>query len=129
MSPPRFRPGDVYVQRSAGRGLGVFASRPHRIDELIEFCPVIVVPAAQAETLNSTKMGSYSYQWGRHVALAQGYGSLYNHSYEPNAFFVVDFEHRGIRIVARRRIDVGTEITINYNGDPHDRHPLWFDVA
>jgi SET domain-containing protein len=62
------------------------------------------------------------------VAVALGYGSLYNHSYTPNARY--DDESPQIKIfTAIREIAAGEEITINYNGEPSDESPVWFKVV
>jgi SET domain-containing protein len=62
-----------------------------------------------------------------YVALALGYGSMYNHSYTPNARYtpiVPDLmEFHSLRL-----IQAGEEIMINYNGDPDDHREVEFDV-
>ena len=46
---------------------------------------LLVVPAGAIEDY-STGFGPYVFEWGEgKVALALGFGSLYNHSYRPNA--------------------------------------------
>jgi SET domain-containing protein len=62
------------------------------------------------------------------VALALGYGSLYNHSYRPNARYDDDAQAAMV-FLALRSIAAGEEITINYNGDPEDRAPVGFEVV
>ncbi len=57
-----------------------------------------------------------------------GYGSLYNHSYTPNAVYQVNDQEMIIQFNALRNIQVGEEITINYNRNPGDRSPVWFEV-
>ena len=61
------------------------------------------------------------------VAVALGYGSLYNHSYTPNAHYV-DVDQCRKRFVALRDIEAGEEITINYNAVPDDRSDVGFEV-
>ena len=60
--------------------------------------------------------------------LALGYGSLYNHSYRPNARYV-DLSERTKLFTAIRDIAAGEEITVNYNGEPEDQTPVGFDVV
>jgi uncharacterized protein len=55
-----------------------------------------------------------------------GYISLYNHSYSPNAQLEQMLNELMMEIVAIKDIEVGQEITINYNGDPANQDPLWF---
>ena len=62
------------------------------------------------------------------MAVALGYGSLYNHSYQPNARY--DDVGRLTKVFsALRDIEPGEEITVNYNGKPGDRGPVGFDVV
>ena len=61
------------------------------------------------------------------MALALGYGSLYNHSYNPNARY--DDVGRQIKeYSALRDIQRGEEITINYNGAEDILDPVEFPV-
>ena len=61
------------------------------------------------------------------AALALGYGSLYNHSYRPNARYV-DLGDRTKLFTAIWDIAAGEEITVNYNGEPGDETPVGFEV-
>src|SRR4051812_36887154 len=108
----------VSVGNSRGRGRGVFARRRFAAGELIERAPVIVIPAQQIEFLDQTALYDYYFAWDPtpdDVAIALGYGSLYNHSYEPNAVTRKDFAERHIDFLACRPIEAEEEITINYN--------------
>ena len=75
----------VEAKRVKGKGRGVFARRAIPKGEVFETCPVLVVPAAAIEDY-SAGFGPFVFEWGEgKVALALGFGSLYNHSYRPNA--------------------------------------------
>ena len=81
--------------------------------------------------LKKTILYNYCFTWGdnyEHTAIALGYGSLYNHSYTPNAMFTNNIDNLSIDFYAIADIDDGQEITINYNEDSEDKSPLWFDV-
>ncbi|MSR13067.1 MAG: SET domain-containing protein-lysine N-methyltransferase [Gammaproteobacteria bacterium] len=109
----------IYYQSSAGKGRGVFAGRQFEAEELIERVPVIVFPAAECAVLEKTLVDAYDFTWETEetqTALALGYGSLYNHSFEPNARYVRLFESEEIEFTALRRIEKDEEILINYNG-------------
>ncbi len=111
------------------RGRGIFATRPIAGEELIEAAPVVVVPQKQIPQLDATPLGDYYFVWGEEsdeAAILLGRCSLCNHSYEPNARFELIPEQQSIAFVALRDIAVGEEITINYNGDPTCREPVWF---
>jgi SET domain-containing protein len=112
----------------AGAGRGVFASCDIKKGELIETCPMVVMDKKSVPHLDETELGNYYFEWGKdfkHAAIALGFGSLYNHSYTPNAYFDQDFSAHVIRVVALSDIAKGTEITFNYNGDEDDKTPLW----
>lgn len=82
------RPGDLYVASSVRHGRGVFAARDFAAETIIEICPIIFIPVAQRPTVvNDTVLDDYCYEWDGAAGLALGFGSLYNHSYEPNAYY------------------------------------------
>lgn len=60
--------------------------------------------------------------------MALGYVPLYNHSYEANCEYEMDFENRLINIKTVRHINNGEELFINYNGDWNDKKPVWFEI-
>ncbi|MFZ4396516.1 MAG: SET domain-containing protein-lysine N-methyltransferase [Kiritimatiellia bacterium] len=111
------------------RGRGIFAARPIAGGEVIDVAPVVVVPQAQVPQLDATPLGDYYFVWGeerKDAAILLGHCSLCNHSYEPNARFELRPDHQSIAFLALRDIAAGEEITINYNGNPACRDPLWF---
>ncbi|HMN27835.1 MAG TPA: SET domain-containing protein [Caldilineaceae bacterium] len=116
----------IMIGPSPGKGRGVFATRLIETGELIEQAPVIVVPTGQWEAMHKTVLFNYYFAWGEHSAIALGYGSLYNHAYQPNARFVKQLAEERIDFFALHPIQPGEEILINYNGDPNDDSPLWF---
>lgn len=119
----------VEVKQVRGKGRGVFARRAIGKGEVIERVPVIVLSADQAgNDPREHDLSGYCFEWGEGtVALALGFGSLYNHSYRPNARY--DDVGRLTKVfTALRDIAAGEEITVNYNGGPEDRSPVWFEV-
>jgi SET domain-containing protein len=119
----------VCVKEAKGKGRGVFARKLIRKGEMIERTPVFLVPFREiAAGRKNPNLAHYFYLWNRtHCAITLGYGSIYNHSYEPNA----QYRHGKMAMTyyALRDIAAGEEITINYNGDPADRSPMIFDVV
>ena len=116
---------------SHGKGRGVFALRKIASGETIEEAPVIVVRENEVAHLDATVLGDYYFLWGddeKQAALLLGLCSLCNHSYEPNARFVLHPERHTIEFVALRDIAAGEEVTTNYNGDPSSREPVWFEA-
>ena len=60
--------------------------------------------------------------------MALGYLAIYNHSYESNCEYEMDFELAEIRITSVKPIKAGEELFVNYNGDWNDSKPVWFDA-
>jgi uncharacterized protein len=119
----------IEVKQIKGKGRGVFARRLIYDGEVIERVPVLVLPIGESRTASGpTPMSDYCFDWGRGtVAVALGYGSLYNHSYQPNARY--DDESGQTKVfIAIRDIALGEEIVVNYNGEPGDKTPVWFNV-
>jgi hypothetical protein len=119
----------IEVRRSNKHGRGVFARQFISRGTIIEKVPVIVFPEKDLWSEGRvTRLYHYAFEWSRgKVALALGYGSIYNHSYLPNARY--DDIGRHIKVFAAiADIQPGEEITINYNGEPDDHSPMEFTV-
>lgn len=129
---PAVRPGrKVRLGVSAGRGRGVFATAPIAAGETIERSPVLVSPAAEWPALEKTMLYDYVFEWGEteeDSAIALGYAGLFNHSFAPNARYRRRTEALLIEVTALRAIAAGEEITMNYNGEPGDPTPVWFEA-
>ena len=112
---------------------GVFARVDIKKGEIIERCPVIEVPKYDTSNLRESILVTYFFYFGRskeRLVVALGFGSIYDHSYEPNAMYRIKPEERLIDFIALKYIKKDDEITINYNhGSPKDKSPLWFDVS
>ncbi len=114
-----------------GKGRGVFATAPIAAGELFERAPVIISPDTEWPDLEKTQLYHYCFEWGAehtHTAIALGYASLYNHSFTPNARYLLQLDDHLIHFVALRDIAVGEEIVMNYNGEPTDLTPVWFEL-
>jgi SET domain-containing protein len=120
----------IEVKRARGKGRGVYARRLIRKGEVIERVPVLVMTLDEyAKGLAETVLKDYCFNWGQgKVALALGYGSIYNHSYKPNARYE-DVGPLAKQFTALRDIRPGEEISVNYNGEPRSRARVWFDVV
>ena len=120
----------LYVAPSPLHGFGVFTDEAFEPGDPIEECPVLVIPALQRDAINATIFSGYYYEWAEgHGALALGFGSLYNHSFRPLARYDPAEGAAVLVISAIRRIRAGSEITVNYNGNPRSRKRLWFDPS
>jgi hypothetical protein len=116
------------VKNTGKYGRGIFALRNIKKGELIEEAHVIVIPISEWKLIRKSILSNYVFHWGEDKALALGYGSLYNHSYTPNARYITNLENQSIDFYARADMQEGEEITVNYHGAPTDQSPLWFEV-
>lgn len=120
----------LYFAESPLGGRGVFTAEAIPEGSLIEICPVVVCPPEDLPAIHHTKLHDYYFLWGedqQECAIALGFGSLYNHAFDPNALYMPDFENDIISFYSLRDIAAGEEITVNYNGDPEDLQPVWFE--
>jgi len=123
---------ELEVRETASRGRGVFALAAIPAGTLIETADVIYIPQNEIGVIERSILADYYFRWGQdgwEGALALGYGSIYNHSYTPNAHYVKHFERLTIDFIALRDIAPGEEIRTNYNGDPDSKKKVWFEVS
>lgn len=119
----------IEVKYTARKGRGVFATTFIPEGTEVERVPVLVMPSDDVLSGSAGEvLQNYVFEWGRGtVALALGFGSIYNHSYQPNARY--DDVGRQTKVyTALRDIKAGEEVTINYNGHQDDDTPVGFDV-
>jgi SET domain-containing protein len=119
----------IEVRRTRSKGRGIFATAFIAEGTVFEQAPVLVMPAREMNAdQEDTVLSHYTFAWGKNtVAVALGFGSLYNHSYSPNACYE-DVSGQMKNYIAIRDIQAGEEVTINYNGDANSTEPVWFDV-
>lgn len=116
----------IEVRETLGKGRGVFARTFIPEGTVIERVPVLIVTW---DDIADSELSDYAFVHSKKkVAIALGYGSLYNHSYQPNARYD-DIGRKAKVFSAIRDIQPGDEITVNYNGDPHVKSKLDFDVV
>lgn len=109
----------IVVAASPIHGRGVFASVPFATGDLVECCPVVIVPPDDVRRLEGTDLDGTCFEWGGDAeALPFGDGALYNHARFPNAKYILNLKARTMSFVAFRSIRRDDEITINYAGYP-----------
>ncbi len=121
---------EIYFGPSELHGRGVFAAADIQAGEVIEICPVLIFNKTELPFVRQTMLDNYYFDWGTEgefFAVCLGYGSLYNHEYEPNAEYGMDFEAETIDFYAIKPIKAGEEITVNYNGEPGNMEKVWFE--
>ncbi|MDP4011489.1 MAG: SET domain-containing protein [Candidatus Roizmanbacteria bacterium] len=122
----------IQVSTIPNAGRGIFTSKPIKAGEIIEICPVIILPQKDYPLIKQTLLRNYYFMWGTNtVAICLGYGSLYNHSYTPNATYMKKIKEKTIEFIALRDVKKNEEILVNYNyGNPDDKRVLWIeDIA
>ena len=108
---------------------GVFAKQHIAKGALIHQAPVIAYPNDEHEHIEKTLLADYAFEYGEeHTAILLGYGMLFNHSYQPNAIYEINFENDTFDFYAYKDIKAGEEILINYNGGVDNDDPLWFEM-
>ena len=117
------------------KGRGVFALRAIGAGEVVEVCPAIIVRKPKA--MLPPRLRAYVFSWtslgGQPglVAIALGYGSMYNHANPANMRYEAMIESGCMRFIASRDIAADEELTINYNnasGDNRSVKDAWFEA-
>ncbi|MGQ0738514.1 MAG: SET domain-containing protein [Bacteroidota bacterium] len=120
----------LFIAPTSAMGRGVFSSESIEAGTVVEISPVIVMSAEDRKQLDKTPLHDYIFEWGdnkEQCCMALGYAAVYNHSYESNCGYEMDFEQEQISIKTVRNIRAGEELFINYNGDWNDKKPVWFE--
>jgi SET domain-containing protein len=122
----------LVVAPSEMRGRGVFAAEKIPANTIIEISPVLVLSAKDRKQVEKTLLFDYIFEWGdpkaKKVCIALGYLSLYNHAYNANCDYEMDFESELMTIKTVRTIKKGAELFINYNAIADDGTPIWFEA-
>jgi hypothetical protein len=151
-----YRLSDIIVCETEGKGLGVFSTRSYRKREIIEVSPVILfshknflksfvldeaedlecVEYSSAIQAMSTSTGyparhiiaDYPFSWtdGKRIAMCLGYAGVYNHSYQPNAYWTVQKSPPALIFRAKKDITEGEEICTCYNTRDN---MIWFNYV
>lgn len=126
----------LFIASTSNMGRGVFTSQDIELGTVIEISPVIVMSKEERNLLDQTSLHDYIFEWGGEkdnpeancCCMALGYVPVYNHTYQSNCEYEMDFEEKQISVKAVRFINAGEELFINYNGDWNDSKPVWFDA-
>lgn len=107
---------------------GVFATEDIAKGTLFHQAPVIAYPNEQHEHIEKTLLADYAFEYGiGRTAMLLGYGMLFNHSYEPNADYEINFDNQTFDFFAHKDVKAGEELFINYNGEVDNDEELWFN--
>jgi SET domain-containing protein len=121
----------LYFKETEEKGRGVFSTREIAATVVIEKCPVIFITSAvEINLIACTSLLNYAFRWitgDDIITIALGYGSLYNHSSDNNAFYKMNGQENSIDIIALKTIKAGEEITINYVASGSKNAKKWFE--
>jgi SET domain-containing protein len=119
----------LFVAPAGKKGRGIYTSKNIPANTVIEISPVIVLLPKERKTIEETKLYNYIFEWGekhKSGALGLGYISLYNHSYDANCDYVMDYENMLMTITTVKPVKKGGELCLNYNAEPDNKTPVWF---
>jgi len=122
----------LFIAHTEKMGRGVFTRKEIPANTVIEVAPVIVMDNNDRKLVDQTLLHDYIFEWGEEserCCMALGLVPIYNHSYNSNCEYYMDFESDTILIKTVRDIEKGEELTINYNGDFNDGKKVWFDTV
>lgn len=110
----------IYVDKSPVHGLGVFARQNINSGDIIEECPVLTLPILKGES--TPLLIDYRFNWPQgheweEQVIALGYGSLYNHSDNPNAIWVSSNNRKSFIFYATKDIKENDEIFVWYGDE------------
>ena len=103
----------VYVDKSPVHGWGVFAKEDIMEGEVFEECPVLTLPIEKGEV--TSLLIDYRFNWPQggeweEQVFPLGYGGLYNHSENANAYWISNLENKTFQFISHREIKKGDEI-------------------
>ena len=122
----------LYIKNTLHKGRGVFTDANIAANIIIEIATVIVMPKTDRVHLDKTLLHDYIFEWGEakdQCCMALGNIPIYNHSYQINCEYFMDYDEQTILLKTVTDINADEEITINYNGDWDDKKQIWFTTA
>lgn len=121
---------------SKKKGRGAFAKKNIKKGTIIDIAPVILLANTDYEQIQDTILYEYCYVWAdpKHMpefenAITMSISQFINHSFSPNVKYLYDYDDKAIEFSAIKNIQKGEEITMNYNGIPENKTPVWFKVV
>jgi uncharacterized protein len=121
----------LYIDNTEKKGRGIFTRDAIKKNTVIEIAPVLILPPQERKWIDKSVLYDYYFLWGDDdslTAICLGYGSVYNHSYQPNIMYEADYAAEKITFITLRNIKAGEELVMNYNCDPDEQKPVWFEA-
>ena len=95
-------------------GWGVYTNSPIKKGDVIELCYCLL------SDNNAKFLKNYLFDYAGYSFLPLGYGSIYNHSNEPNIYWeMIDLEFKIMKFTAKRDIDINEELLHDYGGNKY----------
>ena len=120
---------NIYINKSSipNSGKGVFAGKNFKKNEIIEIAPILILEFTDFVDTKWNLLFEYYFWMDDFVALALGFGSLYNHSKDPNCEYKLNRKEQTITFTSTKDILKDEEIFFNYKGVSSSKTPLWFE--
>jgi len=121
----------LYIDNSPNKGRGVYTRGAIKKNTVIEIAPVLILPPQERIWIDKSVLYDYYFLWGDDdllTAICLGYGSVYNHSYQPNIVYEADYASEKITFITLKNIKAGEELVMNYNCDPDEQKRVWFEA-
>jgi len=99
----------IIVKKSRLHGFGVYAGKTIKKGEKIEQCYFLI-----SRKGGDKRLEDYYFDAKGRYALFLGFGSIYNHSDDPNADYTINVKRKVATFKATRTIRKGEEILISY---------------
>lgn len=97
------------------KGRSIVSTQDIKKDTLVISDFVIVLNEEEVKYIEKTKLINYVFSWeNESSALSLGYGSLLNHSDNPNLIFILDVKQNKLHFYSLRDISKNEELTIDY---------------
>ncbi|MFW9969418.1 MAG: SET domain-containing protein-lysine N-methyltransferase [Candidatus Odinarchaeota archaeon] len=121
---------------SSKKGRGVFAKKDISKGRIIDVANVVLIPNNDYKQLEKTLVSNYCFDWENQkyksenkMVLPMTICQFMNHSYNPNVIYEYNYKNDTIKFKTIKMIRKGEELTINYNGNPLSKDPVWFEVT
>jgi uncharacterized protein len=120
----------IYVASSRNKGRGVYTSKRIYRHDIVEVCPVIPLTVEEVKHVDMSVLKWHLFMWpadGERYwkdkwtgsCMTLGYGSVYNHSADPNMKWYARRSTNEIVFYAIRDIKPGEELTHDYKWDEY----------
>ena len=119
----------ICMVKTKDRGRGIVAERNFKKGDIIEVAPVVVIRESEKKYIKKTELFNYYFDCGtdsKKAAICLGLGSIYNHSWTPNAMYRYREKDEVLVFTAIKSIKKGEEICTSYNGDARDKSAYKF---